>query len=111
MCTFSQWTTQTSVMVSRSHKTSLRLTSTSAGSATHRAKGIHLASLLLLCCATHAGGAGVLQRFVETPRSVQVREGVDVALRCRVAHQQGQAQWTKDGFALGFEREVPGYPR
>nr|XP_053642776.1 nephrin-like isoform X2 [Cherax quadricarinatus] len=111
MCTFSQWTTQTSVMVSRSDKTSLRLTSTSAGSATHRAKGIHLASLLLLCCATHAGGAGVLQRFVETPRSVQVREGVDVALRCRVAHQQGQAQWTKDGFALGFEREVPGYPR
>ncbi|XP_042888979.1 nephrin-like [Penaeus japonicus] len=51
------------------------------------------------------------QAFRETPVSVEVREGEDVFLRCAVDHQQGNAQWTKDGFALGFERNVPGYPR
>ncbi|KAA0189961.1 hypothetical protein HAZT_HAZT002975 [Hyalella azteca] len=38
-------------------------------------------------------------------------EGSSVTLRCAVDYQQGRAQWTKDGFALGFERGVPGYPR
>ena len=30
-----------------------------------------------------------------------MREGEDVFLECTVEHQQGKAQWTKDGFALG----------
>nr|XP_053633999.1 nephrin-like [Cherax quadricarinatus] len=49
--------------------------------------------------------------FQVRPSSVQVMTGEDVVLRCVVANQQGKAQWTKDGFALGFERGVPGYPR
>ncbi|XP_069983599.1 nephrin-like [Penaeus vannamei] len=51
------------------------------------------------------------QSFVVTPESVEVRSGADVFLPCVVKHQQGNAQWTKDGFALGFDRDVPGYPR
>ncbi|XP_042243477.1 nephrin-like [Homarus americanus] len=52
-----------------------------------------------------------VQVFRVRPESVEVREGEDVTLRCEVDNQQGRAQWTKDGFALGFKRHVPGYPR
>ncbi|XP_047498515.1 nephrin-like [Penaeus chinensis] len=51
------------------------------------------------------------QMFLVTPKSVQVKAGDDVFFRCVVRNQQGNAQWTKDGFALGFSRTVPGYPR
>ncbi|XP_042874281.1 nephrin-like [Penaeus japonicus] len=54
---------------------------------------------------------GDVQRFLVTPKSVQVKAGDDVFFRCVVRNQQGNAQWTKDGFALGFSRTVPGYPR
>ncbi|XP_050715761.1 nephrin-like [Eriocheir sinensis] len=63
------------------------------------------------CLLSSPGAAGQSQAFRERPDSVQVRAGSDVFLRCAVDHQQGKAQWTKDGFALGFERNVPGYPR
>ncbi|XP_071536670.1 nephrin-like [Panulirus ornatus] len=51
------------------------------------------------------------QMFRVRPESVQVLAGEDVVLKCVVENQQGKAQWTKDGFALGFQRHVPGYPR
>nr|XP_045618414.1 nephrin-like [Procambarus clarkii] len=51
------------------------------------------------------------QEFSVRPESVEVPEGADVFLSCVVDHQEGKAQWTKDGFALGFDRGVPGYPR
>nr|XP_045610946.1 nephrin-like [Procambarus clarkii] len=57
------------------------------------------------------GAAGQIQVFRVRPENVQVRAGDDVFLKCVVENQQGKAQWTKDGFALGFERGVPGYPR
>ncbi|XP_069957515.1 nephrin-like [Cherax quadricarinatus] len=57
------------------------------------------------------GTATEYQKFRVTPQSVEVKEGEDVFLQCAVDNQQGKAQWTKDGFALGFERHVPGYPR
>ena len=34
-----------------------------------------------------------------------------VLLYCRVGEQPGLVQWTKDGFALGDSRDIPGYPR
>ena len=43
----------------------------------------------------------VNQSFSEIPSSVMVNEGESVLLRCTVRNQQGKAQWTKDGFALG----------
>lgn len=41
------------------------------------------------------------QQFREVPQSALAAEGSSVTLRCAVDHQQGKAQWTKDGFALG----------
>lgn len=51
------------------------------------------------------------QTFRVAPQSVEVVAGNEVTLRCEVDHQQGKAQWTKDGFALGFNRSIPGFPR
>ncbi|XP_071513815.1 nephrin-like [Panulirus ornatus] len=56
-------------------------------------------------------GLGVQQTFRVTPQSVEVVAGSDVTLRCEVENQQGSAQWTKDGFALGFNRSIPGFQR
>ncbi|KAK4018640.1 hypothetical protein OUZ56_000685 [Daphnia magna] len=41
------------------------------------------------------------QYFTERPQNTSVREGQMAVLRCKVGNQQGRAQWTKDGFALG----------
>lgn len=30
---------------------------------------------------------------------------------CEVSNQAGPVQWSKDGFVLGFNRSIPGYPR
>ena len=43
----------------------------------------------------------VKQTFRVRPENTQVRMGENVYLCCIVDHQQGKAQWTKDGFALG----------
>ena len=43
----------------------------------------------------------VKQTFRVRPEDTQVRMGENVYLCCIVDHQQGKAQWTKDGFALG----------
>ncbi|XP_068225631.1 nephrin-like isoform X3 [Palaemon carinicauda] len=68
--------------------------------------------LLLVSTLTSVRGRSEpVQRFTVSPESVEVNEGDDVFLSCVVQNQQGKAQWTKDGFALGFERDVPGYPR
>ncbi|XP_069977013.1 nephrin isoform X2 [Penaeus vannamei] len=71
----------------------------------------HIALFILLGFCGDKGWAVRLQKFRVKPESVEVTEGEDVRLRCVVENQQGKAQWTKDGFALGFERDVPGYPR
>ena len=34
-----------------------------------------------------------------------------VVLPCVVTSKQGVLQWTKDGFGLGVQRELPGFPR
>ncbi|XP_047479372.1 kin of IRRE-like protein 2 [Penaeus chinensis] len=57
------------------------------------------------------GSVAGMQKFLVRPESAEVKEGQDVLLRCAVDNQKGKVQWTKDGFALGFERHVPGYPR
>ncbi|XP_045115593.1 nephrin-like isoform X2 [Portunus trituberculatus] len=66
---------------------------------------------VVLCCQLTACGGDGFQRFLVSPESQVVREGDSVVLRCIIANQRGKVQWTKDGFALGFHREVPGYPR
>ncbi|KAK8404516.1 hypothetical protein O3P69_007633 [Scylla paramamosain] len=57
------------------------------------------------------GGWSLPQTFRVTPQNVEVVAGSDVTLHCEVENQQGNAQWTKSGFALGFNRSIPGFPR
>ncbi|XP_043205643.1 nephrin-like [Amphibalanus amphitrite] len=51
------------------------------------------------------------QRFRVRPSNVSVVEGDSAILRCEVQHQVGQLQWAKDGFALGYSRQLPGHSR
>ena len=41
----------------------------------------------------------------------QINFSPQVVLPCRVGEAPGLVQWTRDGFALGDSRELPGYPR
>ncbi|XP_059352881.1 nephrin-like [Daphnia carinata] len=76
-------------------------------------KMLHLSFCLLLITllSTSCDGQQQQQYFAERPQNTSVREGQMAVLRCRVGNQQGRAQWTKDGFALGFERTIPSFPR
>ncbi|XP_046865422.1 nephrin isoform X1 [Drosophila willistoni] len=51
------------------------------------------------------------QKFRTTPHDLQVLEGAEAMMRCEVTNLAGAVQWTKDGFALGFEAVIPGFPR
>nr|AKN21717.1 NPHS1-1 [Schmidtea mediterranea] len=53
-----------------------------------------------------------IQCFRELPSpKYDVLEGKDVLMGCRVAHQQGKLQWAFKGKMLGFDRNIPTYPR
>ncbi|XP_022909293.1 nephrin isoform X2 [Onthophagus taurus] len=66
--------------------------------------------ILLLCCILSTCSAQQ-QYFRVQPRDVKVHEGGEITMECEVANLAGQVQWTKDGFALGFEAIIPGFPR
>ena len=52
------------------------------------------------------------QYFKITPQTeVNVIEGSTVVLQCVVGNQRGPVQWAKDGFVLGYDRNIPGFPR
>ncbi|RZF33955.1 hypothetical protein LSTR_LSTR010438 [Laodelphax striatellus] len=56
-------------------------------------------------------GEAQLQYFRVSPKDEKVQEGEEITLKCEVANLAGRVQWTKDGFALGFNHIIPGYPR
>ena len=62
---------------------------------------IHILYLLFSFSVFTGDGQQQQQYFAERPQNTSVREGQMAVLRCRVGNQQGRAQWTKDGFALG----------
>ncbi|ELU18151.1 hypothetical protein CAPTEDRAFT_147714 [Capitella teleta] len=62
-------------------------------------------------CLSPSGTIGQQQTFREAPSNVSVIQGQTAVLRCRVNNQKGDLQWTKDGFALGFDRTIPMSPR
>ncbi|XP_042902394.1 nephrin isoform X3 [Parasteatoda tepidariorum] len=55
--------------------------------------------------------AGQQQYFRVKPQNTDVVQGQTVELQCRIGNQAGSVQWSKDGFVLGFDRMIPGYPR
>uniref|UniRef100_A0A8D9ETC5 Nephrin n=1 Tax=Cacopsylla melanoneura TaxID=428564 RepID=A0A8D9ETC5_9HEMI len=50
------------------------------------------------------------QYFRVVPKNTTVQEGGEVTLECEVSNLAGTVQWTKDGFALGFQAIIPGFP-
>ena len=48
-----------------------------------------------------------VQRFIEEPRSVSVREGLTVVLSCSVDNKMGVLQWTKGTLHLSLYKNIP----
>ncbi|KAI8498581.1 glomerular basement membrane development [Branchiostoma belcheri] len=51
------------------------------------------------------------QYFITEPEDTQVPAGNTVLLKCKVGRKTGEVQWMKDGFLLGSDRDLPGFPR
>ncbi|XP_017836908.1 nephrin isoform X1 [Drosophila busckii] len=68
-------------------------------------------ALLTLTLTLPLGSEAQQQKFRTVPHDMQVLEGSEAMMRCEVANVAGAVQWTKDGFALGFEAVIPGFPR
>lgn len=51
------------------------------------------------------------QYFITEPTDVTFKSGDDLKLPCSVGNKQGACQWTKDGFGMGVDPTLPGFPR
>ena len=51
------------------------------------------------------------QSFAREPVDATARKGDTIILPCRVVNRVGKLQWTRDGFGLGGDRALTGYPR
>uniref|UniRef100_A0A3Q4HKY9 NPHS1 adhesion molecule, nephrin n=1 Tax=Neolamprologus brichardi TaxID=32507 RepID=A0A3Q4HKY9_NEOBR len=67
--------------------------------------------LLLLFFFLMFPGTRAQQAFRTEPKNLTVRMGATAVLRCEVLRASGIVQWAKDGFLLGPERSLPGFPR
>ncbi|VTJ55790.1 Hypothetical predicted protein [Marmota monax] len=67
------------------------------------------ALLVLLFC--FRGRAGRSPHFLKQPEDLVVLLGEEARLPCVLGAYRGLVQWTKDGLALGGERDLPGWSR
>ncbi|KAL1769579.1 kin of IRRE 2 [Sigmodon hispidus] len=67
------------------------------------------ALLVLLGC--FRGFAGPSPHFLQQPEDLVVLLGEEARLPCALGSYRGLVQWTKDGLALGGERDLPGWSR
>ena len=51
------------------------------------------------------------QYFLSTPQNTTVTAGQHVRLSCSISNLVGTCQWTRDGFALGTDRNLAVFPR
>uniref|UniRef100_A0A8C6SGN9 Kirre like nephrin family adhesion molecule 3, like n=1 Tax=Neogobius melanostomus TaxID=47308 RepID=A0A8C6SGN9_9GOBI len=58
-----------------------------------------------------ATGASKAAYFSQQPQDQVVIAGQSVTLPCVIVGYRGMVQWTKDGLALGGERDLPGWTR
>ena len=58
--------------------------------------------IFLVVCRLASARQLAVQRFIEEPRSVSVREGETVALACSVDNKMGVLQWTKGTLHLSL---------
>ncbi|KAM9047267.1 kin of IRRE-like protein 2 isoform 3-T3 [Megaptera novaeangliae] len=67
------------------------------------------ALLVLFFCLR--GRAGLSPHFLQQPEDLVVLLGDEARLPCALGAYWGLVQWTKDGLALGGERDLPGWSR
>ncbi|KAF6077914.1 kirre like nephrin family adhesion molecule 2 [Phyllostomus discolor] len=67
------------------------------------------ALLVLFFC--FRGRAGLSPHFLQQPEDLVVLLGDEARLPCALGTYSGLVQWTKDGLALGGERDLPGWSR
>ncbi|XP_054444855.1 kin of IRRE-like protein 2 [Pteronotus mesoamericanus] len=67
------------------------------------------ALLVLFFC--FRGRAGLSPHFLQQPEDLVVLLGDEAQLPCALGTYSGLVQWTKDGLALGGERDLPGWSR
>ncbi|XP_022323502.2 kin of IRRE-like protein 1 isoform X1 [Crassostrea virginica] len=63
----------------------------------------------VLVCLFHRVFGG--QELLEEPENEKSIIGGRIQLKCVVKNRSGIVQWTKDGFGLGNDRDLPPYPR
>lgn len=51
------------------------------------------------------------QYFRIQPKSIRAQEGSEVSLQCEIEFLRGRVQWTKDGYALGYDPVILGFSR
>uniref|UniRef100_A0A8D0ZB68 Kin of IRRE-like protein 2 n=1 Tax=Sus scrofa TaxID=9823 RepID=A0A8D0ZB68_PIG len=68
-------------------------------------------TLLVLFFLFLRGRAGLLPHFLQQPEDLVVLLGDEARLPCALGAYWGLVQWTKDGLALGGERDLPGWSR
>jgi len=51
------------------------------------------------------------QYFITEPSDVSFKSGEHLKLPCVVGNRKGACQWTKDGFGMGINPSLPGFPR
>ncbi|XP_008826279.1 kin of IRRE-like protein 2 [Nannospalax galili] len=68
-----------------------------------------VALVVLLFC--FRGRAGPSPYFLQQPEDLVVLLGDEARLPCVLGAYRGLVQWTKDGLALGGERDLPGWSR
>ncbi|XP_065200592.1 nephrin-like isoform X2 [Planococcus citri] len=73
--------------------------------------GLLCASYFNFISVVETKGALQQQYFRLHPISVKASVGTDVTLQCEVENVSGQVQWTKDGYALGYNHTINGLPR
>ena len=44
------------------------------------------------------------------PHDISALIGSNITIPCVIASPHGDVQWTKDGLALGFDRQLPAFP-
>ncbi|XP_042294797.1 kin of IRRE-like protein 2 isoform X1 [Sceloporus undulatus] len=59
----------------------------------------------------YLAGTGLAAYFFQQPMDQVIVSGQSVTLACVVMGYRGMVQWTKDGLALGGERDLPGWSR
>ncbi|KAG8185134.1 hypothetical protein JTE90_006337 [Oedothorax gibbosus] len=71
----------------------------------------HLILTVLVLGTVWKVSKGDNQYFRVKPTDQESKEGGEVEFQCYIGNRGGDVQWSKDGFLLGFDPKIPGYPR